>query len=63
MRRTIDEWRNQLAATVDNAKRNGMEWGMLTLLYEIALILLDILGASSITPSAEPEQRQARGKR
>lgn len=42
-RRTIDEWRKMIGTTLDNTpKMGGWQWGMVVLLSQIALILLDI---------------------
>jgi hypothetical protein len=42
MRRTLEEWRGQLRETVNHARDMGFEWALVTLLFEVALILLDI---------------------
>jgi hypothetical protein len=42
MKRTLSEWRDAIISTVDNVAGMGIEWGVITLLSQIALILLDI---------------------
>ena len=43
MRRSIDEWKRMVGSTLDNApKSGGWQWAVVTLLSQIAFILLDI---------------------
>lgn len=42
MRRTLGEWQDAIRTTVDHVHDMGLEWALITLLSQIALILLDI---------------------
>lgn len=42
MRRTLDDWHDSIATTMSNEPGMGWKWAILTLLSQIALILLDI---------------------
>jgi len=43
MLRSIDEWKRMVGSTLDNApKSGGWQWAVVTLLSQIAFILLDI---------------------